>query len=38
MGGRGIMVPLGIGQAAETKKPPGPEAQEVLASTEQVLA
>src|ERR1700686_313901 len=29
-GGRGIVVPLGIGQAAETKEPPGPKAQEVL--------
>jgi hypothetical protein len=37
-GGRGIVVPLGIGQAAETKEPPGPRAQEVLASTEEVLA
>src|SRR5207302_8034078 len=37
-GGRGILVPLGIGDVAETKEPPGPEAQEVLASTEQVLA
>jgi hypothetical protein len=37
-GGRDILVPLGIGEAAETKEPPGPEAQEVLASTGQVLA
>jgi hypothetical protein len=37
-GGQGIVVPLGIGQAADTKEPPGPEAQEVLASTEEVLA
>src|ERR1700681_833249 len=36
-GGRGIVVPLGIGET-ETKEPPGPEAQEVLASTKEVLA